>query len=44
MEPVDISVLLTQDEGQYHERKSAYHGPEGDKRPRDHRAMGDDIV
>lgn len=44
MEPIDISVLLSQDEGQYHERKSAYHGPEDDKRPRDGRAIGADIV
>ena len=44
MEPVDISVLLSRDEGQYHERKSAYHGPDGDKRPRNNREIGDDIV
>lgn len=40
----DLSRLLTQPEGQYFDRKSLWHGPRDQPRPRDRRRVRDEIA
>ena len=40
----DIANLIIQPEGQYFDRKSLWHGPEGAKRPRNRRDVRDEIA
>ena len=40
----DITPFLRQEEGQHFERKSLYEGEPGSKRPRDRRAIRDDVA
>jgi len=40
----DLSRLLVQPEGQYFDRKSLWHGPRDEQRPRDRRQVRDQIV
>lgn len=39
-----LRELIAADEGQYHDRKSLFEGPPGKKRPRDRRAVRDQIA
>lgn len=39
-----LRELVAADEGQYHDRKSLFEGPPGGKRPRDRRAVRDQIA
>jgi ATP-dependent DNA helicase RecG len=39
-----LRELIVSDEGQYHDRKSLFEGPPGQKRPRDRRAVRDQIA
>lgn len=41
---LDITTYLGQEEGQYFERKSLWHGPEGRKAPRDRKEVRDQIA
>jgi len=40
----DVSPFLSQDEGQHFDRKSLFHGPPGEKKPRDRRAVRDEVA
>jgi ATP-dependent DNA helicase RecG len=40
----DLTPFLTQDEGQHYDRKSLYEGEPGAKRPRDRRAVRDQVA
>jgi len=40
----DVTPFLHQDEGQHFERKSLFEGLEGGKRPRDRRAVRDQVA
>ena len=40
----DVTPFLTQDEGQHFDRKSLYQGPSGRKRPRNRRAVRDQVA
>lgn len=44
MKHFDPTPFLTQDEGQHFERKSLWEGPPGQKKPRDRRAVRDQIA
>jgi len=39
-----LRELIAADEGQYHDRKSLFEGPQGKKRPRDRRVVRDQIA
>jgi ATP-dependent DNA helicase RecG len=39
-----LRELIAADEGQYHDRKTLFEGPPGSKRPRDRRAVRDQIA
>lgn len=42
--PIDLSTLLSRDEGQYFDRKSLFAGPPEAKRPRERKAVRDPIA
>jgi ATP-dependent DNA helicase RecG len=41
---LDITAYLHKDEGQHYERKSMFEGPEGQKRPRNRKAIRDQVA
>lgn len=41
---LDVTAYLNRDEGQHYERKSLFEGPEGAKRPRDRKAVRDQVA
>ena len=40
----DVAPFLSQDEGQHFDRKSLFHGPPGEKQPRDRREVRDQVA
>lgn len=40
----DVKPFLNQDEGQHFDRKSLFHGPPGEKQPRDRREVHDQVA
>ena len=40
----DVKPFLNQDEGQHFDRKSLFHGPPGEKQPRDRREVRDQVA
>jgi len=40
----DVQPFLSQDEGQHFDRKSLFHGPPGEKQPRDRRELRDQVA
>lgn len=41
---LDLAPYLRQEEGQFFDRKSLFHGPPGRKRPRDRKEVRDEIA